>query len=129
MVRVNGQEWKPGIPPGCSSPNGHYVGMYVVLTAIDAGWDNEDAPIIAGDYELNYWQEDWEWFDLWHDFITEAEAYLDSVTEGGVWQWQDGDFRLDATEECPECGEQRYADPDVRGDDDPCDGDHLWRMQ
>jgi hypothetical protein len=130
-IRVNGHPAQPGIPPGCSAPNGHYVGRDVIFTALDFGmpdsWKHGYA-LAAHQYEEFGGSQEWEYYDSWHDMVTEAEVWLNDHTEGGVWSWSDGDFRLDGVEDCPLCGEQRYSDPLMYyGVDDPCDGDHLSR--
>lgn len=99
---VNGEPWAPGIPPGCSAPNGHYAAHAVVLLALEAGWGDEEAASAAASYEASVHDPDWD-FDLWYEVLNEAEEYLNDVTEGGVWLWDDGDFRLAIV--CPGCGE------------------------
>lgn len=121
IVKVNGQDWQTGIPSGCSSPNGHYVGCNVVLTAIDAGWRDRDAEDAALSYADRYWRDDWDYADTWQDIVDEAESYLNNVTEGGIWIWTDGDFRLVAVAECEECGEM--FDRDEPGE---CPDHFMW---
>jgi len=118
-VKVNGQDWETGIPAGCSSPNGHYVGKNVVLTALGAGWQDEDAGEAAAEYDELGGDPLWQYSDAWHDIVQDAEDWLNEHTEGGFWHWSDGDFRLDVpvamearrssfessiVAECPQCG-------------------------
>lgn len=121
-VVTNGQDAQPGIPSGCSAPNGHYVGKAVVLTAVEFGWSDVEAHRAATEYDEQCHDLDWRFADTWDDMVEEAETWLNEHTTGGLWHWVDGDFRLDATEVCPDCGEQRFADPDV--EDTACDA-HL----
>jgi hypothetical protein len=111
-----------GVPAGCSSPNGHYVGLNVVWTALDLGWQDTMAAAAAETYDEHYADEGWPYADHWHDIVDDAEKWLNEHTTGGLWHWADGDFRLDLTEVCPQCGDQRFADADIA--DDVC-GEHL----
>lgn len=125
-VQVNGTVYPivPGVPAGCSSPNGHYVGMNVVMTALDFGWADTMAAAAAETYDEHYADEDWPHRDHWYDMVTDAERWLNEHTEGAMWHWADGDFRVDLVEDCPVCGSQRFADPEV-GDGDVNCGNHL----
>jgi hypothetical protein len=48
-----------------------------------------------------------------------GQAITPGSIPGGMWSWSQGDFRVDGIEPCPECGESRYSDPDMRHDTDP----------
>jgi hypothetical protein len=111
-----------GVISGGSSHFGHYVGKAVVEEALGFGWHDEMARGAVETYDDWYFREDWPHADHWHDMVTEAEEWLNEHTEGGLWHWADGDFRIDATEECPQCGDQRFANPDA--EDTTC-GEHL----
>jgi hypothetical protein len=113
-----------GVVSGCSSPNGHYVGLNVVRTALEFGWPDTMAAGAAETYDDWYHREDWAHADHWHDIVDDAEEWLNEHTEGGLWHWADGDFRIDATEECATCGEQRFSDADIADHDQNC-GNHL----
>jgi hypothetical protein len=113
----------PGVVPGCSSPLGHYVGLNVVRTALEFGWPDTMAAGAAETYDEWYHREDWAHADHWQDIVTDAEDWLNEHTEGGLWHWDDGDFRFDLTEECPKCGDLRFSDPDMLDTD--CDSEHL----
>lgn len=102
-----------GVIPGGSAPMGHYVGKAVVQIALDFGMADEMAAGAAETYDDWYHREDWAHADHWHDLVSDSEEWLNEHTEGGLWHWADGDFRFDATQECPDCGDQRFADPDV----------------
>jgi hypothetical protein len=123
-IYCNGHHITPGVIPGGSSPNGNYVGHAVIQMALSLGWHDEMARGAAETYEEWYHRPDWAHSDHWHDLVTEAEEWLNESTDNGLWHWADGDFRVDVTEECPECEEFRFADPEVRGEVDPC-GEHL----
>lgn len=118
MITVNGHVSTAGIPAGCSAPNGHYVGAAVVLTAAAFGWDDYLAVEAAADYANHY--ADCEWGEGWQDIVDDAERWLNEVTEGAMWLWHSGDFRLVATVECDECGET------IDRDDPGTCPDHPW---
>lgn len=120
IVTVNGRLAEPGIVPGGSSPNGHYVGRAVVYTALEYGWLDPDAEQAANDYHSGYHDPKWKYSETWHEIVSDAEDYLNEVTVHGLWLWTDGDFRLVATATCPDCGE--LTDRDEPG---TCP-DHPW---
>lgn len=120
-VKVNGQEWQAGVLNGCASHHGHYALKNAVLTALEAGWDDEEASEATESYDESYADDEWPHYYTWADIVDDAETYLNSVTEGGIFLWTDGDFRLVETTECPECGET------IDANDPPTEcPDHIW---
>jgi hypothetical protein len=125
-VTTNGHIVETGIPVGCASHFGHWVNKGVLQTALDCGWQDEEAVQAMQEYEKRYLDLDWRFQDTFFDLVTEAEEWLNEHTEDGVWSWHEGDFRVDATEPCPHCGADRYLDRNI----DPhseCP-DHLGRF-
>jgi hypothetical protein len=123
LIYCNGERITPGVIPGGSSPMGHYASKAVVEEALALGWHDEMARGAVETYEDWYHREDWAHADHWHDLVTEAEEWLNESTDGGMWWWSDGDFRVDATTVCPDCGGTRFADVSLEsGGDCP---DHL----
>jgi hypothetical protein len=121
-IYCNGEVIAPGIIPGGSSPFGHYVSKAVIEQALSLGWADEMARGAVETYDDWHFREDWAHFDHWHDMVTEAEEWLNESTDGGLWHWSDGDFRVDATQECPDCGGQRFFDVSLESEVCP---DHL----
>lgn len=109
---TNGQPMSTGVLVGCGAHSGHFVGKEVVGWALTLGWADTMAAGAHETYDDWYWREDWAHFDHWHDTVHAAEVWLNDNTVGGHYSWFDGDFRLDATEECPHCGGERFTDPD-----------------
>lgn len=119
-MTTNGIPVVPGIVPGGSSPNGHYVGLAVVQTALEFGWADTMAAGAAETYDEHYADEGWPHADHWHDIVDDAEKWLNEHTTGGLWLWTSGDFRLVATTECDKCGET------IDRDDPGTCPDHPW---
>ena len=122
VISCNGQVCLPGVVSGCSSPNGHYAMKHMVAEALSLGWHDEMAAGAVETYDDHHFREDWPHRDHWHDMVTEAEDWLNDHTDGGMWMWTDGDFRLVRTGECPWCTSTAWAEPAPEQRDCP---DHL----
>lgn len=93
MITTNGQPILPGVV--AESSRGHYASMIVVGTALDLGWDDKYVRRALSQYSEHYDNGR----DAWYDIVDEAEAWLNDNTEGGVWHWYDGEFRVDTLED------------------------------
>lgn len=118
----NGQVLVAGVVSGCSSSAGHYATKHMVAEALSFGWADTMAAGAVETYDDWYWRSDWPHFDHWHEIADDAEQWLNDNTEGGIWHWVDGDFRVDEVGDCILCGEPRFTNPDIA--DVQC-GDHL----
>jgi hypothetical protein len=121
-ITTNGHPMQPGVMGGMSAPMGHYAGKHMVEHALDLGWHDEMARGAVETYDEWYHREDWAHADHWHDMLAEAEDWLNEQTEGGYYGWQDGDFVLMETMECPFCSALAFADPAPEQRDCP---DHM----
>ena len=84
------------VDTGCwvDSHHGHYVGMEAILLAIRLGWDDIQAAQAAYEYPDHGGDPAWEFYPIWFDIIDAAEGWLNSHTEGGVWQFWEGNLML-----------------------------------
>lgn len=96
-ITCNGHPINPGVV--LSSPHGHYVSKAVIETALGLGWEDDDAADAVESYDDNYFDQSWRHFEYWYDMVDDAERWLNDNTEGGVWHWFDGDFRVDTDED------------------------------
>jgi hypothetical protein len=112
VLECNGVKCSPGVMSGGSSSFGHYVGKHLVAEALSLGMHDEMAQGAVETYDEWYHREDWAHADHWQTIVDDAEEWLNQHTVGGMWWWHDGEFRLDRTEACHRCGEQRWSDPD-----------------
>jgi len=110
--QVHTMDLNPGVLSGCSSPNGHYVAKHLVAEALSMGMFDTMASAAVETYDDHYADPDWPHADHWQTIVDDSEEWLNSHTVGGMWWWHDGEFRLDRTEACHRCGEQRWSDPD-----------------
>ena len=106
------------------SHQGHYVSLRAVEIALELGWNDKYAWRAAGEYGEHYHEESWDFFDSWSDIVDHAEAWLNNHSYGLLWYFHEGSFRVDSTSECPECGCDRFDNPDA--DDNDCEAGHLW---
>lgn len=100
MITTNGKPILPGVV--AESSRGHYASTIVVGEALELGWDDPDARRALSQYSEYYDNGRWEFFDAWYDIVSEAEDWLNENTEGGVWHWFDGEFRVDTDEDYAE---------------------------
>lgn len=115
-VVTNGHTVTCGIYVGGSSHFGHYVNKAVLQAALDCGWQDEEAVQAMQEYDEHYFESTWRFQDTFFDIVQEAEDWLNENTEEGLWSWYEGDFRVDAIDQCPRCGEACYADSNINPD-------------
>jgi len=110
VLECNGVACSPGVMSGGSSSFGHYVGKHLVAEALSLGMHDEMARGAVETYDEWYHRPDWAHADHWQAIVDDTEEWLNQHTVGGLWWWHDGEFRLDRTEACHRCGEQRWSD-------------------
>ena len=76
---------------------GHYITRDMIRMAIYCGWQDPEAPSAVEGYEDHWGDIQWEHFDSWFDIADEALAYLNSITVGGGFDWEDGELFLRET--------------------------------
>lgn len=97
-ITCKGRTITPGVVYG--SHHGHYVGLYAVQEALYYGWEDSDAERAASEYVTHYYRDDWEFaLEVWDDIVTDAVDWLNDNTQGGVWHFWDGDFRVDTEDD------------------------------
>lgn len=122
MGKCNGHDITAGEVAG--SHCGHYVSKIAVQTALELGWEDDDAQGAVDTYDDDYAEINWPYFDSWFGIVDDAERWLNEHSDGLLWYFYDGSFHVDETGECLSCGCQRFTNPAF--EDDDCANGHLW---